>query len=157
MPAKNLLGRMVSLGTRPYWRLTRGLTLGAQGIVVDDQENILLVRHGYRPGWFFPGGGVERGETAEDALVREIHEEAGIVVEGQPELFGLYVNTPRYPGDHIAVYLIRDWSLPEVPKPNAEIAEIRFFPRATLPEGTTSGTRQRLAELFDGSARRPVW
>lgn len=157
MPAKKMLGRMVSLGLRPYWRLTRGLTLGAQGIVIDRNENILLVRHGYRPGWFFPGGGVERGETAEDALVRELQEEAGIVVEGQPELFGLFANMPKFPGDHIAVYLIRDWSQPEMPKPNAEIAEARFFSRETLPDDTSSGTRQRLAEVFDGTARRPIW
>lgn len=157
MAALKLLGRMVSLTLRPYWRLTRGLTLGAQGIVVDPEGQILLVRHGYRPGWFFPGGGVERGETAEEALVRELEEEAGVLVEGTPVLFGLYANLPKFPGDHIAVFLVQNWTQPETPRPSAEIAEARFFARDALPDDINSGTRRRLAELYEGAAPQSVW
>ena len=33
------------------WRRSRRITLGVQAAVVDSQRGVLLIRHGYRPGW----------------------------------------------------------------------------------------------------------
>ena len=85
------------------WRRSRRITLGVQAAVVDSQRGVLLIRHGYRPGWHFPGGGVERGESIETALVRDTLEETGVVVEDM-RLFGLYTHFDVFPGDHIAVF-----------------------------------------------------
>ena len=68
--------------TRPLFfawsRLTRGKTLGVRAVATDAGGRVLLVRHTYTPGWHFPGGGVEKGETAVLSMQRELKEEAGI-------------------------------------------------------------------------------
>lgn len=56
------------------------LRVSAYGIVIHEQK-LLLVNTRSTGKWFFPGGGVEIGETLEDAIKRECMEEAGIEVE----------------------------------------------------------------------------
>lgn len=140
-----------------YWRLKRGATLGAQGVVIDAAGQVLLVRHGYRPGWHFPGGGVEWRESAETALERELEEEAGVRLTARPVLHGLFGNFTTLPSDHVAVYIVREWERPLVPPPTYEILESRFFAREDLPPGVHAGAGRRLAEIFDGAPVSPLW
>jgi len=142
---------------QPYWRMTRSLTLGAQGVVLDGAGRVLLIRHTYRPGWHFPGGGVERNETVRTALSRELHEEAGIELDGDPDLHGMFANFRAFPSDHIALFVVRAWRQPVVPTPNSEIAEQGFFARDALPEGTIAPVQRRLAEIVDGIQRAETW
>jgi mutator protein MutT len=54
------------------------------GAVVIRDGRVLLIRRGKEPlrgRWMIPGGTVEAGETLEEALVREIEEETGLVVK----------------------------------------------------------------------------
>ncbi|MDZ4791504.1 MAG: NUDIX domain-containing protein [Hyphomicrobiales bacterium] len=141
----------------PYWRLTRGMTLGAQGVVIDGGGRVLLIRHGYRPGWHFPGGGVDWRETVEAAMRREVFEETGVIVEGSPVLHGFFANFQTAPSDHIAVFIVRDWRQPAVPPPNREITEQRFFDPASPSDDISPGARRRLAELFGKTPVSQVW
>jgi 8-oxo-dGTP pyrophosphatase MutT (NUDIX family) len=140
-----------------YWRHSRGLTLGAQGCVLDSDNRVLLIRHTYRPGWHFPGGGVEKGETIEEALTRELHEEAGVELKGPPELFGLYANHVIFPNDHVALFIIRAWNQTAVPRPNAEIAEQGMFPCDALPANVNRPTRDRIQEILGLQPRATHW
>jgi 8-oxo-dGTP pyrophosphatase MutT (NUDIX family) len=153
VPVKKLVAR----GLQRYWRVSRGLTLGAQGCVIDASNRVLLVRHTYRPGWHFPGGGVEKGESVELALIRELEEEAGILVDGRPKLFGLYDNQRLFPGDHIALFVVRSWRQPRVPGPNREIAEQGFFAMSTLPETVNQPTRARIKEILGSGPASEMW
>ena len=141
----------------PYWRLRRGMTLGVQGIVIKNGSEVLLVRHGYQPGWHFPGGGVEWRETLQTALAREVQEETGIVVQSEPEFHGIFANFQLSPSDHIAVFVIRHWGQPNVPAATFEIMEQRFFALNELPEDIAGGARRRLAEIFEGQPLGQLW
>lgn len=152
--AQTILQRFV---LQPYWRLQRPLTLGAQGVIVDEAGRVLLVKHTYRPGWCFPGGGVEKGETIQTALTRELHEECGVAIDGPPELFGIYSNHARFRNDHVALFVVRRWHRTHVPEPNSEIAAQDFFPVAPLPDDCAHGTAKRLAEIFNGAPRDEHW
>jgi 8-oxo-dGTP pyrophosphatase MutT (NUDIX family) len=142
---------------QPYWRMQRGLTMGAQGIVVRDDNAVLLVQHTYKPGWCFPGGGVEKGETVMTALTREAHEECGIVVGGLPELYGIYSNNANFPNDHVALFIVRSWTRSHVPEPNNEIMAQDFFPVDAPPADCAPATVRRLAEVFGGAPRDELW
>jgi ADP-ribose pyrophosphatase YjhB (NUDIX family) len=142
---------------RPFWRMRRGLTLGAQGVVIDGDDRVLLVRHSYRPGWFFPGGGVEWNETIETALARELEEEVGIRITEPPQFHGVFGNFASFPGDHIAVFVIRHWQRKGDYRKLGEIAETGMFAQKELPDQTDMGTRARLTEIFDKSPISSLW
>lgn len=146
--------------TRPLFfafsRLSRGMTLGVRGVAVDADGKVLLVRHTYLHGWWLPGGGVERGQACEEALVREMREEAGVIVEGRPVLVSVHSNERFFRGDHVLVYRIDRFSLTERTS-HGEIAEIGWFDPASLPEDTHRATRTRLAEGLGGETARLDW
>ena len=58
------------------WRVRAG------AVVIDDQDRVLLHRcEDGGPFYEIPGGGVEAGETVEQAVLRELEEEAGLIGE----------------------------------------------------------------------------
>ncbi|WP_342104731.1 NUDIX domain-containing protein [Methylobacterium sp. SI9] len=150
---RQLLRRLFHLGALA----TRGLTLGVRGIAMDSQGRVALVRHTYISGWHLPGGGVELGESAAEAMIREFREEAEIVPEAPLRLLGLYRNVVAAPRDHVALFALPAFTVLRPKAPDREIAACAFFPIDALPEGTTRGTRARLEEMQKGLPPDPHW
>lgn len=58
---------------------SRYFRAGVGAVIVDDRGRVLMLeRAGKRGAWQFPQGGLKKGETALEALLREIREEVGI-------------------------------------------------------------------------------
>lgn len=153
MPIRSTLSKLAGL-VAP---VTRGMTLGVRGACFDENGRIFLVRHSYMPGWYMPGGGVERGESTIEALERELSEEGGIVLDAPAELFAVYWNTKRR-RDHVLLFVARRISRPDPPAyPNHEIVEADFFDPDSLPAETSPATRRRIAEVLTGSPADRHW
>lgn len=140
-----------------YWWFSRGATLGVRAVVIDAQGRIFMVRHSYVRGWHLPGGGVETGESFLSALKRELHEEGNIALTGAPVLLGIVHNEHVSKRDHVAIYIVREFRQPSLPRPNFEIVESGYFAPDALPDDTWPGTRARIEEALTGKPLPERW
>ena len=143
---------------RIWFRLSRPMTLGARVVVENSAGQVLLVRHTYTKGLYFPGGGVERGETAYDSMIRELEEEGGIRVTGDADLIGIFSNHRHMRNDHVLLYRIgaAQWKTVRDPV-GTEISELVWCDPNDPPSDTTPGTRRRLIEMIAKSPTAQHW
>jgi putative (di)nucleoside polyphosphate hydrolase len=64
-------------------------------ILSNDAGKLLLAGRIGSKGWQFPQGGMQEGESAEEAMFRELHEEVGLQ-EGDVEVLGSTNDWLRY-------------------------------------------------------------
>ena len=76
----------------------RAETVASGVLLFDDDGRVLLVDPTYKPGWEFPGGVVERGESPTRAGRREVAEELGLELTGGLDLLVVDWEPPRPPG-----------------------------------------------------------
>ncbi len=140
--------RLIYLVYKLYLFIVRPLTLGVRIMMIRDGK-VLLVRQTYMDGWFMPGGGVQRGETVEQAARREAYEEVGAELNNL-ELLGAYTNFTEWKSDHNVLFISNDFTLNG--RHDREVAEVCFFALENLPERLWPGHRRRLEEYRAGTA-----
>lgn len=128
-----------------YWFAVRPHTTGVKCLIENNGAFLLCrLNYGHRQ-WTFPGGGVNRKESPEDAAKRESHEEVGIMPEKVTRL-GEYMNTHQYKIDTVHVYAChvptRDFKID-----GFEIAEAAWFDAASLPKERRP-TVDRLIQMY---------
>lgn len=74
-------------------------TIQVSAAIIMNENKILATQRGYgefKDGWEFPGGKIEKGETAEQALIREINEELNVSVEISSKLKTVDYDYPEF-------------------------------------------------------------
>src|SRR4051812_5541924 len=69
-------------------------SVSVAGVVVDEAGRVLVIQRRDNGRWEPPGGILERNETFEEGVVREVLEETGVTVEVE-RLTGVYKNMAR--------------------------------------------------------------
>jgi ADP-ribose pyrophosphatase YjhB (NUDIX family) len=107
-------------------------------VVVNDADQILLIRRTDNGNWAVPGGGIDLGESVTQAAIRETREETGIDCE-ITGIVGIY-SDPR----HVILYTSNGEARQEFsilltatvvdgePTPSDESSEVRWVPREAL-------------------------
>ncbi len=122
-------------------------TIGAFAILLDDDGRVLCVKQNYPPHeWTLPGGRVEPNESPLAALHREVMEETGCRIAIERHV-GTYA---RIDADDLVLLFVARILERAVWAPNGEIADLGFFPPATLPEPMNSRHRLRIEDAVNG-------
>lgn len=105
-------------------------SLGVGGVLLDDNKG-LIVQRAYNPGkgrWTIPGGYVEQDEKIEDAVVREVWEETGLIT-APLSVIGVKDRPQDLPGikhDIYIVFLLKYLKGKLIPDPG-EVSQIGFY------------------------------
>ena len=108
--------------------------VSAGAIVLNDRDEVLLVKDVRKDAWTFPGGIIEEGEGVLDGVKREVLEETGITVE-VGELFCVTSNTCKYPGYNgvkvVPTKVMLDFvcrAVSGTPRPSEDNSQTAWFP-----------------------------
>lgn len=104
--------------------------IGCTGIIFDDQNRVLLLRHTYRQTpWSLPGGYIKSTEHPIEGLEREIKEETGFTVSIDSQLkLRTDRDTARLDICYVGTFIGGKF------KKNEEVVEAKFFTYDTLPK-----------------------
>ncbi len=109
--------------------------------IIASQGRFLLARRSDIGWWNLPGGGMEAGETVDEALLREVREEVGIEV-AIDHLIGVYSKPQK------SEVVLTFWCHPVsgTPGTSDEVKEVGWFMIDQLPEPLLPKHRQRLLD-----------
>ncbi|WAJ44606.1 NUDIX hydrolase [Mycobacterium sp. Aquia_216] len=123
-------------------------SVSVAGIVVRDDDRVLVIRRDDTGDWEAPGGVLELGESFEDGVRREVFEETGLTVTVE-RLTGVYKNLTH--GIVALVYRCRPAA--GNTQPTAEAREVRWMTRDEVGSTMHPAFAVRVLDAFEQQAR----
>jgi ADP-ribose pyrophosphatase YjhB (NUDIX family) len=125
-------------------------TVTAAAVVVDEDGRVLLLDHVFRKGngWGIPGGFVEAGEQPEEAVRRELREEADLELESAEFAFA---RTLRNPSQIEIIFRCRPSGRARAQ--SVEIKSAAWFARDALPSGLIKDQRRLIERALQHGAK----
>ena len=112
-------------------------TLPTAGLIIVRHRALLLTYSNNKQAWYLPGGKIDAGETAKQALLREIREELALDLDAEQLHFYAHISAPAY-GETPAVMMVQDCFRAElgdaIPQAQAEIGAVRYFTLAEFQQ-----------------------
>ena len=128
-----------------YWFLLRPKTYGTK-IIIKQAGKILFIKNTYGiRDWDLPGGGIKKGETPQEAVIREVAEELNLTIVN-PTFMGDFIYFGSYKKDHISVFFIE---LSQTnPQPDMiEVSDVAWFAPDSFPNIKYEASRRALSLL----------
>lgn len=138
-----------------YWRIFSPFSMGVRALIINDKNQVLLIKHTYSDMWYLPGGGVNKKEHLLQALHRELKEELKLTIQALPSLFGTYANFYEYKSDFITVFVVKSYDMS--PTVNFEVESWEYFSFENIPEKISLGTKRRLEEYYNSKPLNYKW
>ena len=118
-------------------------TIGAFAVILNEKKEILLCHRRDYDLWNLPGGGVEKGESPWQAVIRESKEETGLEVKIK-ELSGIYYK----PSANEIVFNFICGIKGGKATVTDEADDIRFFNYKNLPKNIALKQKERIWDIF---------
>ena len=102
------------------------------GLITLKNRKLLLAFSKNKQAYYLPGGKIDKGETAQQALIREIKEELNIEFKESDIEYYCHITAKAF-GEANGLVMEQDCficDLDDTPKPNAEIAALQYFDEA---------------------------
>ena len=119
-------------------------SVSVAGIVIDDQDRVLVIRRADNGHWEAPGGVLELNESFEEGVQREVAEETGMAVAVE-SLSGVYKNLAR----GIVALVFRCTPGTGSFHPTAEAREVRWMTRDEVRQYMDPAFAIRALDAFE--------
>lgn len=122
---------------------------GVSALVLNKKGEVLLTQRQDLQTWAFPGGGMEKGESLQEAVKREIEEETGIKIEVK-RLAAVYI-IDHFLWRSINFFFLTIKARGRLKKQKGETLDLRWVKKQDLRKFLSERRYQRFLDAFSSN------